>query len=57
MLLLANAKHALFTCFQLTVTLKAHRSCLYNAVNIKLRAYCNQNKIFLAGITSIIDLA
>lgn len=28
-----------------------------DAVNIKLRAYCNQNKIFLTGTTSIIDLA
>jgi len=50
-------KLVLFTHFQFTTTLKAHRSCLYNAVNIKLRAYCNQHKIFFTGTTSIIDLA
>lgn len=56
-LLHKNMRHALFTNFQFTTTLKAHWSCLYDAVNIKLRAYCNKNKIFLTGTTSIIDLA
>lgn len=38
-LLCKNMKRALFTHFQFTKTLKVHRSCLHNAVNIKLRAY------------------